>query len=98
VKSKRKIKTPNSQTLSIEVFAARTPRTCFPQPNTTIPFLWFSFGFLKSKTLGKPKENPRKTQSPKKTKENQRKPEEKKTAAPPAQGSRIAPQEIDEAV
>ena len=37
MKSKRKIKTPNSQTLPIVVFAARTPRTCFPQPNTTIP-------------------------------------------------------------
>ena len=37
MKSKRKIKTPNSQTLSIVVFAARTPRTCFPQPNTIIP-------------------------------------------------------------
>jgi len=30
VKSKRKIKTPDSQTLSIVVFAARTPRTSFP--------------------------------------------------------------------
>ena len=42
VKSKRKIKTPNSQTLSIVVFAARTPRTCFPQPKTTIPIFDFT--------------------------------------------------------
>ena len=32
-----KIKTPNSQPLSIVVFAARTPRTCFPQPHPSIP-------------------------------------------------------------
>ena len=37
MKSKRKIKTPNSQNLSIVVFAVSTPRTFFPQPNTSIP-------------------------------------------------------------
>jgi hypothetical protein len=56
VKSKRKIKiqntkTPNSQTqtLSIVIFAAQTPRTCFPQPNTTISVVaWILRYLLKS--------------------------------------------------
>ena len=35
-KKKKPKPQPNSQTLPIVVFAARTPRTCFPQPNTFI--------------------------------------------------------------
>jgi hypothetical protein len=51
-------------------------------------FLRFSCGFLKFETSGKPEENQKKTkrkpeENQKKTEENRRKPEEKKTTAPP---------------
>ena len=51
-------------------------------------FLWFSYGFLRFETPGKPEENQKKTgrkpkENQKKTEENRIKPEEKKTTAPP---------------
>ena len=64
-------------------------------------FLRFSYGFLRFETSGKPEENRKKTgrkpeenrkktkrkpkENQKKTEENRRKPEEKKTTAPPVE-------------
>ena len=50
----------------------------FPEQQPLMVFLWFSFCFLRFEIPRKQKENKKKTQ------ENPRKPEEKKTTAPPS--------------